>query len=408
MLYILDTLNDGFFKARTSKTPQDAKGPFTGKIIAAATFRSGNRSYYIAAVGHTVHGAPRGQQEARLVLRTPNIQRISVLQQFNKLILQCDLGVLSYSLDLLGKAIAAPESASKRALALLEASMERVTPKDENVQFFRTGVIADRTLVVYTTKRTFMQTNVHALEVLSHDTLTTVNSKGQRNGSEDARRSFRSFGSPFYVPKDAYEITMLRKTMAISTEKGLTIVDPTHLAQGRVTNIPDFANGPPEQEMPLAALKARCEAARALGIVQSGESELMVIYDDFGCYVTKHGQPCRRCEIIRWETPAVAYSFLNGHVILVSREFIEIRDVATGRLVQVMEGQDFRLVHSVQNGSGAQPAGSGDKPLIAVRGEMQDEEGHSDALMEMIETAPLESSTVNPNGRDSGMFSERD
>jgi len=170
-----------------------------------------------------------------------------------------------------------------------------------------------------------------------------------------------------------------------------------------VTNIPDFASGPPEQEIALAALKARCEAARALGIVQSGESELMVIYNDFGCYVTKHGQPCRKCEIIRWETPATSYSFLNGHVILVSREFLEIRDVVTGRLAQVMEGQDFRLVHSVQAMSNGQtPAGSGDKPLIAVRGEMQDEEGYSDALMEMIETAPLEGpvAAVNPGGGD--------
>jgi hypothetical protein len=41
-----------------------------------------------------------------------------------------------------------------------------------------------------------MQTNVHALEVLSPNSLATVNSRGQRNGELlDARRSFRSFGS---------------------------------------------------------------------------------------------------------------------------------------------------------------------------------------------------------------------
>lgn len=124
--------------------------------------------------------------------------------------------------------------------------------------------------------------------------------------------------------------------------------------------------------------------------------------------MTKHGQPCRKCEIIRWETPATGYCYLNGLIILVSREFIEIRDVGTGRLVQVMEGQDFRLVQSVQSTSstGGVPgtlAGSGDKPLIAVRGETKIEDGFSDALMEMIETAPLDSTSSNgqPNGRDS-------
>jgi len=75
-----------------------------------------------------------------------------------------------------------------------------------------------------------------------------------------------------------------------------------------------------------------------------------------------------------------------------------------------MEGQDFRLVQTVQSHSftGNAPGtltlgGSGDKPLIAVRGETKEEEGYSDALMEMIETAPLESTNVNvfTNGRDS-------
>ena len=92
----------------------------------------------------------------------------------------------------------------------------------------------------------------------------------------------------------------------------------------------------------MAALKARCEDARAPSIIQSGESEQMIIYNgklsasrrslsdacsrlvmgahltslfkrhevlmaylsDFVCYMTKHGQPSWKCEIIRWETPA--------------------------------------------------------------------------------------------------------
>ena len=44
-----------------------------------------------------------------------------------------------------------------------------------------------------------------------------------------------------------------------------------------MTNIPDFCNSSTDTD--VAALKARCEDARALGIVQSGESELMVIFD---------------------------------------------------------------------------------------------------------------------------------
>lgn len=32
---------------------------------------------------------------------------------------------------------------------------------------------------------------------------------------------------PFYVPKDAYDVMPLVKTIAVSTEKGIAIVDPT-------------------------------------------------------------------------------------------------------------------------------------------------------------------------------------
>ena len=32
---------------------------------------------------------------------------------------------------------------------------------------------------------------------------------------------------PFYVPKDAYDVTPLVKTIAVSTEKGIVILDPT-------------------------------------------------------------------------------------------------------------------------------------------------------------------------------------
>jgi hypothetical protein len=32
---------------------------------------------------------------------------------------------------------------------------------------------------------------------------------------------------PFYVPKEPYDVIPLMKTIAIATEKGLVIVDPT-------------------------------------------------------------------------------------------------------------------------------------------------------------------------------------
>lgn len=69
-------------------------------------------------------------------------------------------------------------------------------------------------------------------------------------------------------------------------------------------------------------------------------------------------------------------------VLLFSAEFIEIRNVNTGRLVQVIEGRDLRLLH-------AGPAGIGDTILVVMRGERDDKDGVSDRITELIETAEL-------------------
>ncbi|KZS88061.1 hypothetical protein SISNIDRAFT_460111 [Sistotremastrum niveocremeum HHB9708] len=364
--FAANPLNDGHFRTRTVQVPPDAPGPFLGKVNSAASFMSGGRSFIAIGTSGGVHVHARGTNEIRGALRLPFTSSISALQGFNKLILQCEQGVLSYSLDLLARV--ALQNASP---SLLEASMENISQRDESVQFFRTGIVANRTIVVYAS-RTFRQSNINALEVVHPQNV--MNAQRQYTMAP----SFRSFGSPFYVPKDAYDVTMLRKTIAIATEKGLSIVDPTHLANGQVTTVPDFSKS--NGDRAVAHLKARCEDGKVLGMLQSGDRELLVIYDDFGCYITKHGQPTRTAGLIRWETPAVAYAFRKPYVILFSPDFVEVRDVSTGRLVQVIEGRDFRLIES---GPQSGPI------LIAMRGSIDDRQGLSDALLEMVETAPL-------------------
>ena len=158
----------------------------------------------------------------------------------------------------------------------------------------------------------------------------------------------------------------------------------------------------------MAALKAKCDNARPIGIVKSGKEELIVIYDgellatsvyiqcscvflEFGCYVTKHAVPTRKCGFVRWETKAVAYAARGQYILLFSPQFIEIRHVPTGRLVQVMQGS-FILLQSL----------SGTPLLIAQRGQKDDKQGLSHELAELVETAPFESTglTPGPGGAD--------
>lgn len=100
---------------------------------------------------------------------------------------------------------------------------------------------------------------------------------------------------------------------------------------------------------------------------------------ELGCYIDRHGAPCRSSGYLRWETKATSYAHRGEHVLLFSQDFIEIRSVTTGKLVQVIEGQEIRLVHA-----------SDRSILVAMRGgEEKGSTGSDDKLVELVETTDL-------------------
>lgn len=103
----------------------------------------------------------------------------------------------------------------------------------------------------------------------------------------------------------------------------------------------------------------------------------------YGCYITQFGSPSRECRYIKWETKAISYAYRDGHILLISPEFIEIRNVTTGRIVQVIEGEDIRLLSSGPN------TGKGDPVLVAMRGGYQDQFSVSEKIVELNETEEI-------------------
>ena len=102
------------------------------------------------------------------------------------------------------------------------------------------------------------------------------------------------------------------------------------------------------------------------------------------CYISKHGEPSRSAAYIRWECPAISYARRGPHVLLFSPSFIEIRAIQSGRLVQVIEGREIRLL---QRGLGGDE--ESDMLIIGKRGEIEDRAGLSEGLFEMVQTAEI-------------------
>jgi hypothetical protein len=104
--------------------------------------------------------------------------------------------------------------------------------------------LLNASVVLYAAK-TFLQVTIYALEVILPNEMQP---QGRRR--YEGSLSFRSFGDvcstltaaidsslmsrycpqPFTVPKDAYDVTILTKTIGICTEKGIVVGDPTKWA----------------------------------------------------------------------------------------------------------------------------------------------------------------------------------
>lgn len=60
-----------------------------------------------------------------------------------------------------------------------------------------------------------------------------------------------------------------------------------------------------------------------------------------------------------------------------------MRNVNTGRLVQVVEATDLRLLHCGPR------EGTSDTILVAMKGDHDDKEGISDKIVELVETSEI-------------------
>jgi len=370
------TIDDVTFRFQTNKAPI-SQTTFTGRITSAATFVDGGRNYFVVAAMNGIYAAEQKSSPSfKKILPLSGVTLMTTLSQFGMLLLLFDGGLRSYNLHTLAGLIGGVQSQET-----LPGSMEQITGRDVTVAFFGAGVVAGKTLVVYAVKG-FRHYTMQALEVVSQPT-TAGDTKRQ-----DHSDMFRPYGSRFQVPREVYSVTMLKKSLAIATSAGMVIIGPTQSATSELLIVPVWDT--PMKESSAQArqkLRNRCMDSRILGLVPSGEAEILLIYESFGCYITKHGVPTRDSTIIRWECPIQSFVCEGPHVLLVGLTDIEVRHVPTGRLVQLIEGKEIRLLQKLPRGKG--------RTLLARRGEKADTLGLSDQLFELVETSDLSGQTWN-------------
>jgi hypothetical protein len=106
------------------------------------------------------------------------------------------------------------------------------------------------------------------------------------------------------------------------------------------------------------------------------------IFVEFGCYTDGRGKPAHSAGYIPWECRATAYAHRGPHLLLFSPKFIEVRTIDSGKLVQVVEASDVRLLHSGLTEE--------DMLVAAMTGEADDKSGLSEKVLELVQTSAID------------------
>jgi hypothetical protein len=79
-------------------------------------------------------------------------------------------------------------------------------------------------------------------------------------------------------------------------------------------------------------------------MIKNSESEFLLCYDAFACYVDRVGEPIRLDNIIEWEGLPRSVAFHSPFILAFDSKFVEVRDSSSGQLVQLIKTNDLRNI----------------------------------------------------------------
>ena len=76
----------------------------------------------------------------------------------------------------------------------------------------------------------------------------------------------------------------------------------------------------------------------------------LIMVSEFGLYVDKHGVPSRNTGPIEWEGQATRVALHAPYILLFDKRFIEIRNIDTCRLSQILPGSEIQCSRDEKDG----------------------------------------------------------
>ncbi|KDR80795.1 hypothetical protein GALMADRAFT_60733 [Galerina marginata CBS 339.88] len=301
---------------------------FTGKVTCSVPFNTPD-GRALVAIGCTEGvwiGFRHDPKSIRRVLHLKMVTQCAMLEDFGIFLVLADKALFAYHIEAL-----VPSSPHGAHTSQVPQKLSGT----KDVHFFSVGTLQGRTLIIYMKKKS-LNSIFRVLEPVNdkiNEGAKAPAGFGSRLGFRSAKSEWFRIYRDFFLPSDSFDVIFLKARIAIFCAKGFEIM-----------NLHDFDSITiPQREDPRhAQLAKRCESARPLGMFRSTDEEFLLCYDEFGLYVDKHGDPCRSFGTIEWEGTAERVAFHSPYILLFDSRFIEVRHVETGRLVQIIPGNEVR------------------------------------------------------------------
>ncbi|EMD39100.1 hypothetical protein CERSUDRAFT_47353 [Gelatoporia subvermispora B] len=303
---------------------------FTGKVTCSVPFTTADGRGLVAvgcAEGVWI-GFRHDSRSMRRVLHLKMVTQCAMLEDFGIFLVLADKSLFAYHIEAL-----VPSSPHSPHTSQTPQKLSG----HKDVHFFSVGSLNGRTLVIYMKKKG-LDSVFRVLEPVVgkiNERAKAPQTFGSRLGLRSQRSEWFRVYRDFFLPSEAFDLIFLKAKIVILCTKGFEIMDLTDFKSVTI----------PQREDPrLEKLAKRCESCRPMGMFRSSKDEFLLCYDEFGLYVDRHGDPSRSIGTIEWEGTAEHVAWHPPYVLLFDSRFIEIRHVETGRLVQIIPGNDIRCI----------------------------------------------------------------
>ncbi|KAK7686309.1 hypothetical protein QCA50_010533 [Cerrena zonata] len=321
------------------------EGAFTGKVTCSVPFTTADGRALVAigcAEGVWI-GFRHDSKSMRRVLHLKMVKQCAMLEEFGIFLVLADKSLFAYHIEALVPS--SPQSAHT-------SQTPQKLSGGKEVLFFSVGNLNNRTLVIYMKKKG-LDSVFRVLEpVLGkiNERVEAPRTFGSRLGLRSQRSDWFRVYRDFFLPSESFDLIFLKAKIVILCAKGFEIMD---LVDFKSVTIPQ------REDPRLEKLAKRCESCKPRGMFRSSKDEFLLCYDEFGLYVDRHGDPSRSIQTIEWEGTAEHVAWHPPYILLFDSRFIEVRHIETGRLAQIISGNDMRCIWDGRGTTSLPPASPG-------------------------------------------------